>query len=100
LVERTMPGYFDLFGSRYGVDNLLAECRSIVDLAFVAANWRYTVLVQQQFYRSGLAEWPPVEDWWTSKLSPATAAAAASSQAAAAGAASSSAAASCPAVVG
>ena len=99
LVERTMPGYFDLFGGRYGVDNLLAECRNIVDLAFVAANWRYTVLVQQQFYRSGLAEWPPVEDWWTSKLSSATAAAAASSQAAAAGAASSSAAASCPADV-
>ena len=77
-----MPGYFDLFGGRYSVDNLLAECRSIVDLAFVASNWRYTLLVGQKFYRCGLAEWPPVEAWWTSKLSSATAAGPASSQAA------------------
>ena len=77
-----MPGYFDLLGGRYGIDNLLAECRSILDLAFVAANWRYTKLVDQRCYRCGLAAWPPVEAWWTSKLSSATAAGPASSQAA------------------
>ena len=76
-----MPNYFDLFGGRYGVDNLFAECRNILDLAFVAANWRYTLLVGHVYYRSGLAEWPPVEAWWTSKLSSATAAVPASSQA-------------------
>ena len=77
-----MPGYFDALGCGYGVDNLLAECRSILDLAFVAAKWRYTHLVGQKFYRCGLAEWPPVDAWWTSKLSSATAAGPASSQAA------------------
>ena len=76
-----MPNYFDLFGGRYGVDNLFVECRNILDLAFVAANWRYTLLVGHVYYRSGLAEWPPVEAWWTSKLSSATAAVPASSQA-------------------
>ena len=82
LVDRLMPGYFDLLGGRYGIDNLLTECRSILDLAFVAANWRYTKLVDQRCYRCGLAAWPPVEAWWTSKLSSATAAGPASSQAA------------------
>ena len=81
LVERTMPNYFDLFGGRYGVDNLFAECRNILDLAFVAANWRYTILVGHVYYRSGLTEWPPVEAWWKSKLSSGTAAVPASSQA-------------------
>ena len=82
LVERTMPGYFDVLGTRYGVDNLLAECRNILDLAFVAANWRYTKMVGKHYYKCGLDVWPPVEDWWTSKLSSATAAGPASSQAA------------------
>jgi len=68
LVERTMPGYFDVLGCRYGVDNLLAECRCILDLAFVAAAWRYTKLVGKQFFRCGLAEWPPCEPWWIAKL--------------------------------
>ena len=68
LVERTMPGYFDMFSCRYGVDNLLTECRQILDLAFVAANWRYTQLVQKQFYRCGVDTWPPIEAWWMAKL--------------------------------
>ena len=84
LVERTMPGYFDVLGARYSTDNLLAECRNILDLAFVAANWRYSRLVPKKFYRYGLAEWPCREDWWASKLAPAEAAAAAAASGAAA----------------
>ena len=84
LVEQTMPGYLDVLGCRYGTDNLLAESRNILDLAFVAANWRYTRLVDQRFYRSGLAGWPCREAWWTSKLASAEAAAAAAASGAAA----------------
>ena len=58
-----MPGYFHVLGSRYGVDTLLAECRNILDLAFVSANWRYTGLIQLKYYRCGLAGWPPNPDW-------------------------------------
>ena len=84
LVERTMLGYLDVLGCRYGTDNLLAECRNILDLAFVAANWRYTRIVNKKFNRAGLAEWPCREDWWASKLAPAEAAAAAAASGAAA----------------
>ena len=84
LVERTMPGYYDVLGGRYFVDNLLAECQNILDLAFVAANWRYTRIVEQKFYRFGLAEWPCREAWWVSKLASAEAAAAAAASGAAA----------------
>ena len=42
LVERLMPDYFTVLGGRYGVDVLLAESRQSCDLAFLAANWRYT----------------------------------------------------------
>ena len=37
LIERTMPGYFDVLGYKYGVDNLLAEFHQHLDLAFLAA---------------------------------------------------------------
>ena len=63
VVEKSMPGYFDVLGGRYGVDTLLAECRNILDLAFVSANWRYTGLIQLKYYRCGLAGWPPNPDW-------------------------------------
>ena len=58
-----MPGYFHALGCRYGVDTLLAECRNILDLAFVSANWRYTSLIKLKFYRCGLAAWPPDPAW-------------------------------------
>ncbi len=59
LIEQLMPGYFALLGGRYGVDNLLAEGHQVMDLAFLAANWRYTKVVDKKFYRYGLEEWPP-----------------------------------------
>ena len=72
LVERLMPEYFTLFGARYGVEGLLAEARNILDLAFVAANWRYTAVVSPKLYRGGVHEWPPGDGWgspaWTECL--------------------------------
>jgi hypothetical protein len=64
LVEKLMPGYFDVLSCRYGVDNLLAECHHILDLAFVAANWRYTMIVNKKYYRCGLAVWHPADSKW------------------------------------
>ena len=63
VVEKSMPGYFDVLGGRYGVDTLLAECRNILDLAYVSANWRYTALIKLKYYRCGLAAWPPDPAW-------------------------------------
>ena len=63
VVEKSTPGYFDVLGGRYGVDTLLAESRNILDLAYVSANWRYTALIKQQYYRCGLAAWPPDPAW-------------------------------------
>ena len=68
LIERTMPGYFDVLGARYSVDNLLAEYQQHLDLAFLAANWRYSAVIGLKYYSVGLAEWPPVGDWWTARL--------------------------------
>ena len=59
LIDQLMPGYFELFGSRYGLPNLMAEAQNSLDVAFLAANWRYTHVVKVKYYRSGLHEWPP-----------------------------------------
>ena len=83
LVERLMPGYFDALSGRYGVDNLLAECHQILDLAFVAATWRYTMIVNKKYYRCGLAEWPPTASKWNGDCPGGAATTAASSQASA-----------------
>ena len=61
LIERTMPKYFVVLGSRYGVDALMAESGGILDLAFVGANWRYTQVVTAKMYRVGLCDWPPAD---------------------------------------
>ena len=84
LVERLMPGYFDVLGARYSVDNLLAECHCILDLAFLAAAWRYTHVVEQKNYRCGLSQWPPEQDWWLARLEACAASGSAPSQGAAA----------------
>lgn len=67
LIERTMPGYFDVLGARYGVPAMLAECMGIMDLAFVAANYRFTQVVEAKMYRAGLVEWPPDPAWLAAK---------------------------------
>ncbi len=68
LIERTLPGYFHVLGCRYNLDNLLAESRHIMDLAYVAAAWRYThVLGGLKYFRCGLMAWPCMEEWWTSR---------------------------------
>jgi hypothetical protein len=54
------------------VDNLLAEFHHILDLAFVAANWRYTMIVGKKYYRCGLAVWPPTESKWNKALETVT----------------------------
>ena len=59
LIGLLMPGVFELFGSRYGLPTLLAEAQNSMDLAFLAANWRYTHVVNVKYYRAGLHEWPP-----------------------------------------
>ena len=61
LVDKAMPGSFDFLGARYGTDALLAESRNVLDLAFVAASWRFTACVQHTHYRCGVADWPPPE---------------------------------------
>ena len=61
LIDLLMPGYFDLFGSRYGLPHLMAEAQNSFDLAFLAANWRYTHVLQVKYYRCGLHEWPPTK---------------------------------------
>ena len=66
LVDRLMPDYFAVLNARYGVEGLLAESHRVLDLAFVAANWRYTQVVGAQYYRMGLHAWPP-EDGWDGK---------------------------------
>ena len=63
LIERLMPGYPALLGNRYGVDPLLAEAKDVLDLAFVAANFRYTHIITQEYFRAGLSGWPPPADW-------------------------------------
>ena len=63
LVDRTMPGYFHVLGSRYGIDFLLAQHCNILDLAYVSANWRYTWLTNVKLYRCGLVAWPPDPAW-------------------------------------
>ena len=59
LIDRLMPGYFELLGSRYGMPSLLAEAHNSLDYAFLAANWRYTHVLRAKYYRCGLHEWPP-----------------------------------------
>ena len=61
LIDRLMPGYFELLGSRYGMPSLLAEADNSLDLVFLAANWRYTSLIRGKYYRAGLQEWPPTD---------------------------------------
>ena len=63
LVERFCPRYFDLFCAKYGLDSLIAEAERVLDLAFVAAVWRYTVVIGKERYRVGVDTWPPREDW-------------------------------------
>ena len=63
LMERLMPQYFTVLGSRYGVEGLLAEANRVLDLAFMAANWRYTKIIGVEAYRSGLHKWPPIHAW-------------------------------------
>ena len=50
-------------GSRYGDEGLLAEANRVLDLAFMAANWRYTKIIGVEAYRSGLHKWPPIHEW-------------------------------------
>ena len=61
LIELLMPGYFDLFGSRFGIPALMAETQNSFDLAFLHANWRYTQVVRSKYYRCGLHVWPPTD---------------------------------------
>jgi hypothetical protein len=61
LVERCMPGYSKVLGGRYAIPSLLAEARHILDLAFMAALYRYTQVVGLENYRCGLSDWPPIE---------------------------------------
>jgi hypothetical protein len=63
LVARLMPEYFAVLNARYGIEGLIAESHRILDLAFLAANYRYTQLVGSAYYRMGLSTWPPPEDW-------------------------------------
>ena len=59
LIDRLMPGYFELLGSRYGMPSLPAEAQNSLDSVFLAANWRYTRVIKTKYYRCGLHEWPP-----------------------------------------
>ena len=45
------------------MDNLIAEGDRVLDLAFVAAVWRYTKIVGKQLYRGGINLWPPTDEW-------------------------------------
>ena len=63
LVDRLMPDYFVVLSARYDVEGLLAESHRVFDLAFVAANWRYTQIVGAEYYRKGLHVWPPEKGW-------------------------------------
>ena len=64
LMEEVMPGYFDVLGSRYGLDALFSEAGNNLDYAFVAANYRYSLLVGTKYYRDGICDWPPPADWY------------------------------------
>ena len=68
LLDRLLPGYFDVLGARYSMDALFAESRQILDLAYVAACYRYTIVVGEKFYRAGISEWPVTDQWenWSS----------------------------------
>ena len=68
-MERTMPGYFDVLGARYSVPALLAEFMGIMDLAFLAANYRFTQVVAAKMYRCGLAGCPLDAEWLEAKSS-------------------------------
>ena len=68
LVQRLMPEYFTVLSARHGMDALLAESHQILDLAFMAASWRYTQIVGATVYRMGLSAWPPPEGWFQSEV--------------------------------
>jgi len=68
LIGNLMPRYFDLLGSRYGIEGLLAQSHRVLDVAFMMASWRYTKIVGLEFYRCGLHVWPPVPGWEESSL--------------------------------
>ncbi|MCP4242166.1 MAG: hypothetical protein GY772_16545 [bacterium] len=62
-LQELLPGYMDVLGSRYGVKTLLLEAHHILDLAFLAAVYRYTTVLGCKFFRVGLGEWPPEAGW-------------------------------------
>ena len=74
LVEALCPMYFDLFHVRYGLETLLTDSRHNLDLAFVAAVWRYTHVVGKEQYRFGVDAWPPPADWCSGLVVATTAA--------------------------
>ena len=89
LLQALCPMYFDLFHVRYGMETLLTDSRHNLDLAFVAAVWRYTHVVGKEQYRFGVDAWPPPADWSTGLVAATTVARDPSSAEGAAGAAAS-----------
>jgi hypothetical protein len=70
LVERLCPRFFDLFCARYGLETLIAEADRNLDLAFVAAVWRYTHIIRRERYRAGIDYWPPRDEWSRGVVAP------------------------------
>eukprot|EP00969_Alexandrium_andersonii_P026286 1146981-Alexandrium_andersonii.AAC.1 len=54
-----MPCYDDLLGARYSVNQVLAACGNVTDLAFVEMQWRYATLMTEKYHPHGLHRWPP-----------------------------------------
>ena len=73
-METLCPRYFDLFHVRYGTETLLTESHHNLDLALVAAVWRYTKVVGKAQYRFGVDAWPPPADWSRGLVAATTAA--------------------------
>ena len=53
-----------------GTIAIIVEADRILDLAFVAAVWRYTQVIGKERYRAGIDSWPPREDWCRDVIAP------------------------------
>ena len=71
-VERTFPGYEQLCGARFPMEDLLRDCFYNADVTFLTAAWLYSSLVSNDVFPCGLRQWPPPVALWSSSVATAS----------------------------
>ena len=79
FVHECLPGYANILGHRFPLDNLLADNEWNADVAFLHAVWLYSSIVPSTVFPCGLREWPPKSETTPAPTSAACASASASS---------------------